>query len=76
VPSLERWNALCDRTDIVVFRASSAPSPSCGEALVLTRADFARGGAAEVFKAPHGYRIAWAQPIRGQRPWSSGPASD
>jgi competence protein ComEC len=75
-PSLERWNALCDRTDIVVFRGASAPSASCGEALVLTRADFARGGAAEVFRAPHGYRIVWAQPIRGQRPWSSGSASD
>jgi competence protein ComEC len=75
-PSLERWNALCDRTDIVIYRALSAPSTHCGRALVLTRADFARGGAAEVFRAPEGFRIAWAQPIRGTRPWSSNPDSD
>jgi competence protein ComEC len=73
-PSLERWNALCDRTDIVIYRASSAPSPYCGGALVLTRADFARGGSAEVFRGPRGFRIEWAQPLRGQRPWSINPA--
>jgi competence protein ComEC len=70
-PSLERWNAMCERTDIVIFRGRAAPSATCGGALVLTRADFARGGAAEIFATPRGYRIAWAQPIRGVRPWSA-----
>ncbi|HEY5073027.1 MAG TPA: ComEC/Rec2 family competence protein [Caulobacteraceae bacterium] len=69
-PSIERYKALCGSAQIVIFRARFAPWSSCGSALVLTRADFARGGAAEIFRTPGGLRISWAQPVRGERPWS------
>ena len=61
---------LCRGADIMVVRANIAPPPECGRALMLQPADFAAGGAAEVFKAPKGLRLVWAQPIRGDRPWS------
>ncbi|MDQ2860742.1 MAG: ComEC/Rec2 family competence protein, partial [Pseudomonadota bacterium] len=71
-PNAERAGGLCAQTDIVIFRADVSPPPACRGAIVLTRADFARGGAAEVFASPKGWRIAWSQPLRGERPWTTG----
>ncbi|MEO7027510.1 MAG: competence protein ComEC, partial [Caulobacteraceae bacterium] len=69
-PSPERLRTLCARADILVTRADGPPPADCGRALVLDRASFARGGAAEVFAAPGGWRLVWAQPQRGERPWT------
>jgi len=42
--------------------------------VVLTGADFARGGSAELWRGPGGsWRVLWAQDVRGRRPWSWGP---
>jgi competence protein ComEC len=73
-PSDERIERLCATVDILIFRAKTPPPAACRGAIVLTRADFAAGGAAEVFAAPGGWRIAWSQPLRGERPWSAGVA--
>ncbi|MGI9169474.1 MAG: ComEC/Rec2 family competence protein, partial [Caulobacteraceae bacterium] len=73
-PSPERAERLCAATDILVFRAAT-PAPPCQGAMVLTRADFDAGGAAEVFAAPGGWRIVWSQPLRGDRPWTRGGGS-
>jgi len=70
-PSPVRLADLCDRTDIVILRADVQPPSKCDGALVLGRTDFALGGAAEVFAAPHGWRVVWSQPLRGQRPWTA-----
>jgi len=70
-PNAERAGGLCAQTDIVIFRADVSPPSACRGAIVLTRADFARGGAAEVFASPLGWRIAWSQPLRGERPWTT-----
>ncbi|MEO8811940.1 MAG: competence protein ComEC, partial [Caulobacteraceae bacterium] len=71
IPKPERLDRLCMAADILILRAPVTPPPSCRAALVLTRADFARGGAAEVFEGPRGrWRLVWSQPIRGDRPWS------
>ncbi|MEO8927705.1 MAG: ComEC/Rec2 family competence protein [Caulobacteraceae bacterium] len=67
-PSAERARRLCAGTDILIFRAE-APPP-CPGAIVLTRTDFDQGGAVEVFAAPDGWRLAWSQPLRGDRPWT------
>ena len=68
--SRSRAEALCAGAQIVVVRASFELPPACAKALVLGPRDFARGGAAEVFRAPDGWRVVWAQPLRGQRPWT------
>jgi competence protein ComEC len=71
-PKPERLAELCARSDILVLRAAVDLPPACREAIVLRPGDFTAGGAAEVFKAPRGWRIAWSQPLRGQRPWTGG----
>jgi competence protein ComEC len=38
--------------------------------VLLTGEDFARRGSAELYRRPDGWRIVWAQPLRGVRPWS------
>jgi len=70
-PNEARSGRLCAAADILIFRAQAPPPAACRGAIVLTRADFAAGGAAEVFAAPGGWRIAWSQPLRGARPWSA-----
>jgi competence protein ComEC len=70
-PHDERLGDLCANADILVVRADVAPPASCRDALVLTAADFDRGGAAEVFRAKTGWRVVWSQPLRGNRPWST-----
>ena len=61
---------LCRGAEILVLRAELSPPPPCARALVLQPADFAAGGAAEVFRGPKGPRLVWAQPLRGDRPWT------
>jgi competence protein ComEC len=61
---------LCRGAEIMVLRADVVPPPECAGAVVLQPADFATGGAAEVFRGPKGLRMAWSQPLRGDRPWS------
>ncbi len=71
VPSDARFLHLCAGADIVILRSPAAPPRSCGRALVLTRADFDRLGAAEVFASPSGWRLTWSASARGQRPWTN-----
>jgi competence protein ComEC len=69
-PGPDRYAVLCAGADIVILRSDFAPGEGCGHALVLTRGDFARGGAAEVFADATGWRLAWSQAVRGHRPWT------
>ena len=71
-PGPDRYADLCAGADIVILRSDFAPEEGCGRALVLTRADFERGGAAEVFANKGGWRLMWSQPLRGHRPWTGG----
>ncbi len=66
----ERLAALCRASDILVGRAPPPAPDGCPGAVVLTQAAFTRGGSAEIFAGSSGWRIAWAQDVRGQRPWS------
>ena len=72
-PAADRFASLCDRADIVILRSLSAPDGPCGDAIVLTRADFQSGGAAEVFADKTRWRLVWSQPLRGHRPWTGAP---
>ena len=69
-PSAARFEALCAHADILILRADVAPPPSCAKGIVIGAASFSRGGAAEVFGTPGHWRITWAQPLRGERPWT------
>ena len=75
-PKPDRLDALCQNAEVLILRADVPTPPSCGGARVLRSADFAKGGAAEVFNAPGGgYRLVWAQPLRGVRPWTGSNGS-
>lgn len=66
-----RLDVLCGGADIVVLRNNFRPD-SCGAPLVLTGADFEKGGSAEVYRDGQGWRVVWAQTARGRRPWTWG----
>lgn len=67
-----RLAALCDQAEILLLRAGTPP-PNCRARLVLTAQDFARGGAAEIYRAPGGgFEVVWGQAVRGRRPWTWG----
>jgi competence protein ComEC len=66
-----RLDALCAGADVLVLRNAVAPE-SCAAALVLNGQDFAKGGSAELYRSGEGWRIVWAQDLRGRRPWTWG----
>jgi competence protein ComEC len=63
---------LCAAADVVVLRGTPGTPPAgCGHSLLLTGADFSRGGSAELYRRADGaWRIVWAQDLRGRRPWT------
>src|SRR5262249_29579242 len=69
-PKPDRLDELCARSDLLVLRAEISLPAACRGALALRPADFARGGSAEAYRDGSGWRIVWAQPIRGDRPWT------
>jgi competence protein ComEC len=69
-PSPERLADLCEGAEILILRAAITPPPQCESVIVLRRADFEAGGAAEIYPAPGGWRFVWAQTARGRRPWA------
>lgn len=71
-PDAETLSGMCVASEVVVIRgpAPQRIPPLCADAVLLTAEDFARGGAAELYRRPDGWRIVWAQPLRGDRPWS------
>lgn len=66
-----RLDALCAQAEVLVVRNVFRPEP-CAATLVLTGEDFAKGGSAELYRQGGGWRIVWAQDLRGRRPWSWG----
>ena len=68
-----RFAQMCGSAEVVILR-NDFPPESCLAPLVLTGADFARGGSAELYReAPGKWRVVWAQDQRGRRPWTWGP---
>jgi competence protein ComEC len=66
-PSPDQLAELCQRAEVVVLRTGEG---ACPGRLVLTQGALRSGGAAELYRTPAGWRIVWAQPLRGRRPWS------
>jgi competence protein ComEC len=70
-PDAETLAAMCAGAEIVVLRGfAPATPPSCRDRIVLDAADFAAGGAAELYRRDGDWWIVWAQPLRGVRPWT------
>lgn len=67
-PKAEVLEGLCQSSDILVMRAEVDLPASCQGVCVLTRADFKKGGAVEIYRDGH---MVWAQPLRGDRPWTA-----
>ncbi len=61
----------CQAAEIVVVRGAASEA-DCPDVLLLTEDDFARGGSAELYRTVSGWRVVWAQTLRGQRPWTGG----
>ena len=70
-PDAETLSGLCVTSEVVVIRgrAPERVPPLCADTVLLTAEDFARGGAAELYHRGDGWRIVWAQSLRGDRPW-------
>ncbi len=67
-----RLQDLCAASEVVILRNEFTPE-TCPAPLVLTGADFARGGSAELYReGPGRWRVVWAQDLRGRRPWTWG----
>jgi competence protein ComEC len=66
---------LCQRADVLIVRGEADPS-TCPQALTLSASDFARGGSAELYREARGWRVVWAQPLRGVRPWTTASLAD
>jgi competence protein ComEC len=66
-----RLDALCASADLVILRNDFRPE-TCRAPTVLTGADFAAGGSAELYRQGPRWRIVWAQDRRGRRPWTWG----
>ena len=59
----------CQVAEVVVVRGA-ATAADCPQALLLAEDDFARGGSAELYRTAQGWKIVWAQTLRGRRPWT------
>jgi competence protein ComEC len=70
-PKPDRLAELCAKSQILVMRADVTLPGSCRDVVVLRPGDFAGGGSAEAYASNKGWRIVWAQPLRGARPWSA-----
>ena len=66
----DRLQSLCAASDILILRGVAEAPADCAAPLILTDQTFSRSGAAEIFAAPGGWRLTWAQGVRGDRPWS------
>ncbi|WP_375267656.1 ComEC/Rec2 family competence protein [Phenylobacterium sp.] len=70
-PRAEELARLCASAEVVIVRAP-LQSPACPGAILLSGADFAAGGSAELYRGAEGWRLQWAQDLRGRRPWTWG----
>ena len=68
-PKLAEFDELCASGRLVVLR-SPAPWRGCDGAFLLTAEEFAVGGSAELWRTQTGWRVQWANDLRGVRPWT------
>ncbi len=69
-PTADEGAALCAGVDILVWRARAAPPAVCRSARIYSAQDLKLGGSVELRRTPEGWKELWAQPLRGDRPWT------
>lgn len=69
-PRARDLDGLCAPGRLVILR-SPAPASGCEGAFLLSADDFAAGGAAELWRTQDGWRVVWANDLRGRRPWTA-----
>lgn len=69
-PKAEDLEALCRASDVLALKAPVEVPAACRGVVVLRAEDFARNGAVEIYPEGKGWRLVWAQPLRGERPWT------
>lgn len=70
-PDIQRLEALCRKSDLVIIRSHIEAWPAaCAEVNRITRSDFKRLGAMELRRAKGQWQIRASEPKRGQRPWT------
>jgi competence protein ComEC len=79
-PDTDQMESLCRVAPVISVCAvvSSLPQ-ACAGRLVLDGADFARGGAVELWRShrtPDQWRAVWTADVRGDRPWTRQPDPD
>jgi competence protein ComEC len=67
-PKPQALDALCASSDILVMKARVDLPAACARTRILRPEDFKAGGSAEIYADG---RIVWAQPLRGERPWTA-----
>ena len=75
-PNEDQANKLCRSAEVVVVRTGEGDGHDCVGKIVLGEADLARGGAAELWRTPAGWRISWSETLRGVRPWTAPVSPD
>jgi competence protein ComEC len=70
-PKAADLDAFCQSSDILVMKADVALPPACDGVTVLSPIDFRTKGSAEIYPEGNGWRLSWAQPLRGDRPWTA-----
>ncbi len=79
-PDAQAVDALCAAAPVVVLRTGAVPpladAPRCRGRVVLDEDDLARGGSPELWRARGGWRVLWAEAVRGDRPWTAGGGPD
>lgn len=68
-PKRVELKELCAPGRLVILR-SPASWRGCEGAFLLTAEDFAAGGSAELWRTKDGWRVRWANEVRGRRPWT------
>ncbi|MBB5745773.1 ComEC/Rec2 family competence protein [Brevundimonas variabilis] len=70
-PTQDQLSDLCSGAKIVSLRAPVRSLPAaCQQRLVLDGADYATGGAVELWKTDAGWVAHWTSDDRGNRPWT------
>jgi competence protein ComEC len=72
-PPAQTLDELCSAGEVVVLRRGEGTSPACAGKFVLGERALAAGGAAELYRTADGWKVVWAQTLRGTRPWSVRP---
>ena len=75
-PSDAQRDELCRAAEVIILRKGEGGGEACAGKFVVGEQALAAGGAAELYRTGNGWRVVWAQSLRGSRPWSVRPGGE